>query len=111
MNQATPSGSDERQVNQVDQADQEEFALLKGSWNAVLDNLLAQNRIAWLAYFDARLVSIEGETLVLSFADSDKFVGGHDFLAARNPDHKAALLRAIAEETSLELDVTEVKAG
>ena len=95
MNQATSSGSDER------------YSLLKSQWNAVLDNLLAQNRIAWLAYFDARLVKVTEDTLTLSFSDSEKFVGGHDFLAARNPDHKVALLRAILEETSLELDIAE----
>ena len=104
MNQATfsgfsgppePSGSDER------------YSLLKGHWNAILDNLLDQNRIAWLAYFDARLVEVTGDTLTLSFTDSEKFVGGHDFLAARNPEHKAALIRAILEETSLEIDIAE----
>ena len=95
MNQATPTGSDEL------------LAHLKSNWNSVLDNLLAKNRIAWLAYFDARLASISNSTLTLNFSDSEKFVGGHDFLAARNPEHKRALQQAIHEELALELEIIE----
>ena len=95
MNRATPAGSDEL------------YQLVKSNWNAVLDNLLAQNRIAWLAYFDARLVSVTDGTLTVNFADSEKFIGGHDFVSARKPEHTAALQRAILEETTLELDIVE----
>jgi hypothetical protein len=31
---------------------------IKGQWNHVLDYLLDHDRIAWLAFFDARLVSL-----------------------------------------------------
>ena len=80
---------------------------LKGSWNAVLDHLLQENRIAWLAYFDARLAALENGVLTLSFTDSEKFVGGHDFKQARNPEHRAALQRAIAAVTSINCEIHE----
>ena len=40
---------------------------LKGFWNQVLDELEATNRIAWLAFFDARLASLDGGVLTLDF--------------------------------------------
>jgi len=38
---------------------------IKSSWNEVLDLLLDQNRVAWIAFFDARLVSFENNELTL----------------------------------------------
>ena len=70
---------------------------IKNRWNEVLDLLLEQDRIAWLAFFDARLVSYENNCLTLDFADSQKFSGPHDFKAARNPDHTAKLIAAIKQ--------------
>ena len=46
---------------------------IKSSWNEVLDSLLDQNRVAWIAFFDARLVSFENNELTLDFSDSQKF--------------------------------------
>ncbi|MDP4896135.1 MAG: hypothetical protein NWQ60_03075 [Candidatus Nanopelagicales bacterium] len=51
---------------------------LKSYWNQVLDELEATNRIAWLAFFDARLASLEGSVLTLDFSDATKFQEGHD---------------------------------
>ena len=68
---------------------------LKARWNEVLDLLLLEDRIAWIAFFDARLVSYENKQLTLDFADSQKFSGPHDFKAVRNPDHTAKLVAAI----------------
>jgi hypothetical protein len=34
-----------------------QLAELKNRWNEVLDLLLLEDRIAWIAFFDARLVS------------------------------------------------------
>ena len=51
---------------------------LKSCWNQVLDELEATNRIAWLAFFDARLASLEGSVLTLDFSDATKFQEGHD---------------------------------
>ena len=58
---------------------------LKSEWNRVLDLLLDADRIAWLAFFDARLVSLDGNRLLISFADVTKLGGEHNFSAARNP--------------------------
>lgn len=70
---------------------------LKARWNEVLDLLLHEDRIAWIAFFDARLVSYENKQLTLDFADSQKFSGPHDFKAVRNPDHTAKLIAAIKQ--------------
>ena len=68
---------------------------IKARWNEVLYLLLMEDRITWLAFFDARLVSYENHQLTLDFADSQKFAGPHDFKATRNPDHTARLIAAI----------------
>jgi hypothetical protein len=68
---------------------------LKIQWNEVLDQLLEQDRVAWLAFFDARLVAYEDDQLTLDFADSQKFANPHDFKKVRNPSHTQALIEAI----------------
>jgi len=80
---------------------------LKAQWNLVLDLLLAQDRIAWLAFFDARLVTLEDNQLTLSFADSEKFGGQHDFAAVRKPEHISKLVAAIKEVTGEDLVILE----
>ena len=70
---------------------------IKSRWNEVLDLLLEIDRITWLSFFDARLVSFENNQLTLDFADSQKFSGPHDFRAARNPDHTKKLIAAIKQ--------------
>ena len=70
---------------------------IKSRWNEVLDLLLEIDRITWLSFFDARLVSFENNQLTLDFADSQKFSGPHDFKAVRNPDHTAKLIAAIKQ--------------
>ena len=72
-----------------------ELDQIKQQWNEVLDLLLVSNRIAWLAFFDARLVSFEDNQLTLDFTDSQKFANAHDFKQTRNPAHTRALIDAI----------------
>jgi hypothetical protein len=72
-----------------------DLAQLKIQWNEVLDQLLEQDRVAWLAFFDARLVAYEDDQLTLDFADSQKFANPHDFKKVRNPSHTQALIEAI----------------
>ena len=84
-----------------------ELESLKAQWNQVLDYLLDADRIAWLAFFDARLVSLEADTLTINFSDSEKFGGKHDFARARNPKHAALLLEAITSVTGQSLIVVE----
>jgi len=81
---------------------------LKAEWNQVLDALLDQDRIAWLAFFDARLVSLENGELTLSFADVSKFGGPHDYKSVRKPEHVAKLSACIASITGAELAIIEL---
>ena len=74
-----------------------DLTLIKARWNEVLDLLEAQNRVAWLAFFDARLVSFDNNTLKLSFVDAEKLSGAHDFSHVRKDSHRAALESAIKE--------------
>ncbi len=84
-----------------------DIAKLKAEWNKVLDLLLTENRIAWLAYFDARLVSFESNTLTLDFSDSEKFAAPHDFKKARNENQKSALQAAIKKIFDITPDIIE----
>ncbi len=68
---------------------------IKNRWNEVLDLLLEIDRVTWLAFFDARLVSFENNQLTLDFADSQKFANPHDFKKTRNPSHTKSLIEAI----------------
>ena len=69
----------------------------KERWNEVLDLLERENRIAWLAFFDARLVSFDNNQLKLSFVDAEKLSGAHDYSYVRKDSHRAALEAAIHE--------------
>ena len=84
-----------------------EFSELKAQWNQVLDDLLETDRIAWLAYFDARLVSLNGSQLILNFADSEKFGGDHNYKSIRKPEHTAKIRASIKKVTGLDLEVVE----
>jgi len=80
---------------------------LKASWNQVLDAVLEVDRVAWLLWFDARLVKLDGNILEVSFADSEKFSGDHNFKSARKPEQTAKLVSAILEITGMKLEVIE----
>jgi hypothetical protein len=84
-----------------------ELSQIKLRWNEVLDLLLEKDRIAWLAFFDARLVSYENNQLTLDFADSQKFAGPHDFKAARNPDHTNRLIVAFKQVFNEDASIIE----
>ena len=86
-----------------------EFSLetLKASWNQVLDAVLEVDRVAWLLWFDARLVKLDGNVLEVSFADSEKFSGDHNFKSARKPEQTANLVSAIFTITGMKLEVIE----
>ena len=86
-----------------------EFSLetLKASWNQVLDAVLEVDRVAWLLWFDARLVKLDGNVLEVSFADSEKFSGDHNYKSARKPEQTAKLVSAIFTITGMKLEVME----
>jgi hypothetical protein len=83
-----------------------EIDQIRSRWNDVLDNLEAHNRIAWIAYFDARLISFEDDQLTLDFSDSRKFATSHEYSETR-PNLKAALVAAIHEVLGLTVDIRE----
>ena len=80
---------------------------LKASWNQVLDAVLEVDRVAWLLWFDARLVKLDGNVLEVSFADSEKFSGDHNYKSARKPEQTAKLVSAIFTITGMTLEVKE----
>ena len=72
----------------------------KDRWNEVLDLLERENRIAWLAFFDARLVNFDNNQLKLSFVDAEKLSGAHDYSYVRKDSHRAALEKAVNERSA-----------
>ena len=83
-----------------------EIEQIRSRWNDVLDALESHNRIAWIAYFDARLISFEDGLLTLDFSDSRKFATSHEYSETR-PNLKAALISAIHEVLGLAVDIRE----
>ena len=81
---------------------------IKSRWNEVLDSVLETDRIAWLAFFDARLVSISDGVLTINFSDPAKFSGDHNFSMARNPRHLQLLQEKFEEIFGFQVEVHEV---
>ena len=67
-----------------------ELLEFKRVWNDVLDELEATNRIAWLAFFDARLVSLEN----------------HDLKSVSSENSHVALIAAIKKITGIEVTLS-----
>ena len=82
-------------------------AQVKERWNDVLDIVLESDRIVWLAFFDARIVSVENGVITLNFSDPQKFSGDHNFSMARNPRHIALLQESIERVFGQSLEVAE----
>ena len=80
---------------------------LRSHWNQVLDRLEAQDRIAWIAYFDARLDDFDGHTLILDFSDARKLAGGHEYSPARIKLENS-LKAAILEVLDIKVEIQEV---
>ena len=70
---------------------------IKSRWNEVLDLLLEIDRVTWLSFFDARLVSLNNNELKLSFIDAEKLSGAHNYAQVRKESHRHALEAAIEE--------------
>jgi hypothetical protein len=80
---------------------------LKSQWNQVLDEVERMNRVAWLAYFDARLAKLENGKLYLDFSDPAKLAGGHDYSSARKPELRALVVGAIERVTGVSLEIVD----
>lgn len=83
-----------------------ELDQIRNRWNDVLDTLESHNRIAWIAYFDARLISLSDGVLTLDFSDSRKFATSHEYSETR-PNLKAALVASIQEVLGLTVEIKE----
>jgi hypothetical protein len=79
-----------------------ELTELKGRWNEVLDELEATDRIAWLAFFDARLADLTDGVLILDFSDATKFQDGHDLKKTLPESSHSSLISAIKKVTGSE---------
>ena len=83
-----------------------ELEQIRAQWNQVLDELESTNRIAWIAYFDARLSSFDDGVLTLDFSDSRKFATSHEYSETR-PNLKYALVQAIKATIGIDVEIIE----
>jgi hypothetical protein len=83
-----------------------ELVEIRAKWNEVLDALESENRVAWIAYFDARLSSFENGILTLDFSDSRKFATSHEYSETR-PNLKSALQAAIKTTIGMDVEIVE----
>ena len=83
------------------------LADLRSRWNEVLDHLESHDRIAWIAYFDARLADFDGVKLSLDFSDARKFSGGHEYSPTREKLENS-LKNSIKTILNLELKIEEI---
>jgi hypothetical protein len=80
---------------------------LRARWNEVLDHLESHDRIAWIAYFDARLADFDGTTLKLDFSDARKFSGGHEYSPTR-AKLENSLQSSIQSVLSISIEIEEL---
>jgi hypothetical protein len=80
---------------------------IRGRWNEVLDHLESHDRIAWIAYFDARLAEFDGQVLSLDFRDARKFAGGHEYSPTREKLENS-LKTSISQVLSLNVTIVEL---
>ncbi len=83
-----------------------ELREIRDRWNEVLDALLDTDRIAWLAFFDARLADFDGTTLTLDFSDSRKLGAAHEYSAAR-VKQRQLLISIIKELLAIDVEILE----
>lgn len=82
-----------------------ELSELKARWNEVLDELEATDRIAWLAFFDARLADLTDGILTLDFSDATKFQDGHDLKKTLPESSHKSLTAAIQKTVGVTLEL------
>ena len=80
---------------------------LRSRWNDVLDYVEKEDRVVWLAFFDARLASLEGNVLTLDFSDSRKFGAAHEYSQSRER-HKEILITAISYVANIDVTIAEL---
>ena len=79
---------------------------LRRQWNEVLDLVEREDRITWMAFFDARLASFDGKVLELDYSDSGKFGGSHQFPETR--ERQINLLKnAVKDVCGVDIEVEQ----
>ena len=79
---------------------------LRQQWNEVLDCVEREDRITWMAFFDARLAAFDVKLLTLDYSDSGKFGGSHQFPETR--ERQLNLLKAaIKDVCGVEIEVEQ----
>ena len=78
---------------------------IKARWNDVLDLLESKDRVAWLVFFDARLVSYDSETLQLDFSDPNKFSGAHDYGSVKREKFRPVLEEVLKEVFQISIQI------
>ena len=79
---------------------------LRQQWNEVLDCVEREDRITWMAFFDARLASFDGKVLELDYSESGKFGGSHQFPETR--ERQINLLKnAVKEICGVEIQIEQ----
>ena len=84
-----------------------ELSELRSCWNDVLDYVEREDRVVWLAFFDARLASLDEGVLTLDFSDSRKFGAAHEYSESRER-HIKILIQAISHVAKLDVTITEL---
>ena len=80
---------------------------LRSRWNDVLDYVEKEDRVVWLAFFDARLASLDEGVLTLDFSDSRKFGAAHEYSESRER-HKKILITAISRVAHIDVQIAEL---
>ena len=83
------------------------LAQLRSRWNEVLDDLESHDRIAWIAYFDARLADFDGVILSLDFSDARKLSGGHEYSPTREK-LRNSLITSIKTVLNTDVKIEEI---
>jgi hypothetical protein len=84
-----------------------ELSELRSRWNDVLDYVEREDRVVWLAFFDARLASLDEGVLTLDFSDSRKFGAAHEYSESRER-HKKILITAISRVAHIDVQIAEL---
>jgi hypothetical protein len=79
---------------------------IREGWNKVLDLVESEDRITWMAFFDARLATFDGQVLVLDYSDSQKFGGSHQFPEVR-AKQIALLKKAIKSILGIDVEIEQ----
>lgn len=83
-----------------------ELQEIRNRWNEVLDAVLEEDRVSWLAYFDARLADFDGKVLTLDFSDPRKLSSSHEFSQTRLKQQQI-LTQTIKSVLAIDVEISE----